>query len=777
MSNQSTRLPDGNKGLKNWLSITSLQSYWSRLSYPRKFTLISVIFLLPFLAFIPLVANQTARINQYGSKEIQGLQYLNDLWALKNDLYDLKLASTDFENGTGTISPVVEAQGRVEADIALLKITHDNYKFSLKIRDVSIENITTDWNSLKKAVNERRNADRDTSFDDLIKAINDLIALTGNNSSLVLDPDLDTYYMMDNVLNIMPKDQAIQFQMHEIAQEALANGELTSEQKVELSGLTALLQDDLNGILHNTQIALQNNTSGIMRPLVTPPLQNYYSTTDNYIKLIKDEILNAENIKVTPEELRVAYMDTRQSSGFLYVVNTQTLEIGIQDRIEKISLELFGALLLSVLGISLAFLISSRTSNSISAPLGELITAAERLAGGEYNVRVQTAGQDEIGRVANGFNKMAQEIENSRRELDTHTHDLERRSLELETVARVAREISIIRDLNTLLNVSVNLIRERFKYYHVGIYLVDELNEYAVLRAASSVAAQQLLDEGYKLKIGGSGLVGNVARTGQSYIAADTELDDIHLQNPLLPDTRSEIVLPLRARSTTIGALDIQAVVANAFDANVAQTLQLLADQLAAAIENAQLAQQVETTINELNKTYRTQSQQAWQSALQKNESASYEYDGLQIKAVPQHLPESMLKQLERGKPIVLKDTIKHSHDQTEIQNTLMIPLMVLNQLIGVVGLEQSDPEHIWSEEEIAIAEAAANRAAITLENARLLNDSQKRAIKERAISEASSRIGSALNLENILQITAEEIERVLGGSEVILQIQTQDKE
>jgi hypothetical protein len=100
-----------------------------------------------------------------------------------------------------------------------------------------------------------------------------------------------------------------------------------------------------------------------------------------------------------------------------------------------------------------------------------------------------------------------------------------------------------------------------------------------------------------------------------------------------------------------------------------------------------------------------------------------------------------------------------------------MIPLMVLNQVIGVLGLEHEDADHIWTVEEVSIAQAAANRAGITLENARLLEESQRRAIKERTIFDATARIGSAMNIGNILHTTAEEIERILGNTEVTLQI------
>jgi transcriptional regulator with GAF, ATPase, and Fis domain len=138
---------------------------------------------------------------------------------------------------------------------------------------------------------------------------------------------------------------------------------------------------------------------------------------------------------------------------------------------------------------------------------------------------------------------------------------------------------------------------------------------------------------------------------------------------------------------------------------------------------------------------------------------------------VPHNLPDDLLKQLENGKPIVVNENNenKNSHAKT----TLLIPLIVLDQVIGVIGLEQANPDHKWTDQEIAIAQAAANRAGLTLENARLIEESQRRAIKERTIFESTARIGSALNIENILQATVEELERVLSGSEVILQFQS----
>ncbi len=424
-------------------------------------------------------------------------------------------------------------------------------------------------------------------------------------------------------------------------------------------------------------------------------------------------------------------------------------------------------------------------TRSITQPLHRLTLHASQLsaeklqlAGGKFPEPIEIHTGDELEDLAEAFNQMSNELsqafENLEEKVADRSRHLERRSVEFETIAEVAREITIIHDLDTLLNVSADLIRQRFKYYHVGIFLVDERSEYAILRAASSVSASQLLEQGYKLKVGQKSLVGNVTKTGQAHIASDVDTDTIHFQNPLLPQTRSEIVLPLRSRSVTIGALDIQADIQSAFSEQDLKVLQLLADQLSAAIENAQLVQQVEETYAELNKAYRLQSQNVWQSAIDQHQRPSYEYDGIQIRSVPQHLPNDLLKQLENGEPVIIKENDEQKVDHTK--TTLMVPLMVLNQVIGVIGLEREDPDHIWTNEEISIVEAAANRAGITLENARLLEESQRRATKERAIGEISAKISASTQIEMILKTAVRELGNRISDAQVSVEFESGDK-
>jgi GAF domain-containing protein/HAMP domain-containing protein len=471
------------------------------------------------------------------------------------------------------------------------------------------------------------------------------------------------------------------------------------------------------------------------------------------------------------DTIAVAFMQTQPWT----VTYSRPTSIFLADVQKQIRTNIVLVLITSIIILVITTLIARTLTNPIIA----LAKVANSISQGDLNARAEINTTDEIGSLASAFNSMTDQLQSTlvglEQRIFDRTVELKKTNIELEIIAEVAREIAVIRDLQTLLVVSVSLIRERLNYYHVGIFLVDERGELALLQAASSAAAEKMLALNIKFRINGMDPLGNALRAGQVYYSPDIRQDKVLTRNPLLPESVSEALLPLRIRNVTMGVLDIQASNSTSLGEREINTLKLLADQLAAAIENAQLVQQVEGTLSELTNTNRSQTQKTWQTAINQRERPAYEYDGLQVRTVPQNLPENLLKQLETGKPIVVKLNAETKDEGNRSKNTLMIPLLVLNQVIGVIGLEQEDPNHIWSDEEIAIAQAAANRTALTLENARLLEESQRRAIKERTIFNATARIGSAVNIENILNTTAEEIERVLNSSELILQF-TNDK-
>lgn len=517
---------------------------------------------------------------------------------------------------------------------------------------------------------------------------------------------------------------------------------------------------------------------GVYEPMVdSMVLAAFKEITSNWIDLVADMRAGKSGFieGVDPQGVPVfaAYAPVGLDTGWsIALVYPQDELFATTNRLQN-ALILYTALVVAFFG-GLLFVFT----RSITRPLSQLREFASRVSEGGLTgdvapstQAIQIKTRDELEDLGNAFTQMSFNLRRSFETLEenvaSRTRDLERLAIELRTIAEVSRELTIIRDLNTLINVSASLIRERLGYYHVGIFLLDERGEFAILRGASSIAAEEMLSRNYKLKVGETGLVGNVTRTGQAYIALDVGLDAVHFENPLLPETRSEIALPLRSYNVTIGALDIQAKYPNAFDERSMQTLQVLADQLTAAIENAQLLQRLEKTLEELSKANRSQTRQDWQASFSNTDLSAYEYDGLQIRPMPKNLDPDLERQLIQGRPVV---TTVEGKSRKAPKSVLYVPLMVLNEMIGVIGLEQEDPSKPWTNDQIAIAQAAANRAALTLENARLLEESHRRANKERTIFEATNRIGSALSMENILQTTAEELERILSGSEITIQ-------
>lgn len=320
----------------------------------------------------------------------------------------------------------------------------------------------------------------------------------------------------------------------------------------------------------------------------------------------------------------------------------------------------------------------------------------------------------------------------------------EGRAAQFEAIARVARAISATQILNTLLPQISETISEQLGFYHVGIFLLDTRREYAVLAAANSEGGKKMLERKHHLQVGGKGLVGYVTKTGQPRVALDVGLDAVYFNNPDLPDTHSEIALPLQIGPDVFGALDVQSKKTNAFSQDDVNILSTLADQVSVAIQNARSYQQSLDALAQSESITAQMSEQQWRQFLNRQPIEGYHFDGVQAKP----LTPSNNKQI----------------------HSLAIPLKIHGTQIGALKLSASDPRRTWTEDEIAIAQATADRAALAIENARLLLEAQKRAAKERAVGQISAKIGSLVNLENIVQTAIQELGDTLSGTDVAIQ-------
>ncbi|HEY5729931.1 MAG TPA: GAF domain-containing protein, partial [Anaerolineales bacterium] len=269
----------------------------------------------------------------------------------------------------------------------------------------------------------------------------------------------------------------------------------------------------------------------------------------------------------------------------------------------------------------------------------------------------------------------------------------------------------------------------------------------------------------------GTGVVGYAAQTGQPRIALDVGADAVFFDNPDLPTTRSEVALPLKSRGETIGVLDVQSTEAGAFSNEDLQVLTTLANQVSIAFENARLLTETRAALTQVQEVYNEFTRTEWGQAVARTEQPGFRYHSGRIEILENELqtPE-VVSATEKGLSVA-----DQAGGVKEKRSVAAVPVKLRGEVIGILHIESDDSSREWQEDEISLVEAVAERAAFALENARLFQDARRRAAKEQLISEASAKIGSAFNIENILQTTAEELERVLGGSEVLIQFQNNE--
>src|ERR1044071_5042314 len=345
-------------------------------------------------------------------------------------------------------------------------------------------------------------------------------------------------------------------------------------------------------------------------------------------------------------------------------------------------------------------------------------------------------------------------------ELEMANQRNERRARQFEAIAQVVRATTSIQDEGTLLFQLAQVISEQFGFYHVGIFLLDDQHENAVLRASNSEGGRRMLARRHSLKVGQVGIVGHVAASGNPRIALDVEEDTAFRDNPDLPDTRSELALPLKDADHIIGVLDVQSTEANAFLPEDTETLYTLADQVAIAIQNARSHEATHRLLEEAQKTSESYVKEAWR--LIRSQEKSVGYIAL----------ENTIKPLEKIVDYSYMNKVM-SHGEPWIENgengTLVVPIHLRGEVVGVLDV-RVPLGHDWDPDEVDIARAVADRLSLALESATLLKTTQRRAEIERLTADISSKIGASVNMRNVLQTAVEELGRVLPGSEVVIQ-------
>jgi len=349
------------------------------------------------------------------------------------------------------------------------------------------------------------------------------------------------------------------------------------------------------------------------------------------------------------------------------------------------------------------------------------------------------------------------ELETIQTTLQDHAATIERRVQYLEAAAEVGRTATSIYKLEELLPQVANFISERFGFYQVGIFLLDDRGEYAVMRSASSEGGQRMLARSHRLRVGAEGIVGYVTGTGKARIALDVGEDAAYFDTPELPQTRSEMALPLFYDGRLFGALDVQSTEPNAFSDDDVSALSVLADQVSMAINNAQLFEQLQSSIESERRAYGEISRGVWKDLIGSKDNWGYRFSNNRTDPVGDKWSDDMIKAASTEKPVI-----------SEIDNhrVLTIPIQISDQVVGIIQARKGGGHVNWSKDEVELMQTLTDRISQALEGARLFEETQRLAQREGIAADVSSRIWASTDVDTILQTAVQELGRALKVSQ-----------
>jgi len=365
----------------------------------------------------------------------------------------------------------------------------------------------------------------------------------------------------------------------------------------------------------------------------------------------------------------------------------------------------------------------------------------------ENALKKSKANLEELEAVNTNLNVTQTELKNRSEQLVVANKQLENSTKKLRAVAEVTSTAASLRNFESLISLTTSIVSDQLGYYHVAIFLLDEHRQYAILRSANTEAGAKMLARGFRVPVGQLGIVSSVAQTGQPRIALNTGENKMFFNNPDLAQTQSQMALPLKSGDEIIGVLDIQSVKPDDFNEEDLSILSILADQVAIALQNALLFDESQRALREANVESLRTIRSAWQEYTKTVQAQGYRYDG--IKSEPLKGPQA-------------------SKDQND---SLLIPVQLRGQTIGRLKLSASDPSRQWTDDELIMISATAERVALALEGARLLDEAQKRATREAFLSEVAAKLSTSFQLDSILRDTVQELGETLKNSTVTFQL------
>lgn len=429
---------------------------------------------------------------------------------------------------------------------------------------------------------------------------------------------------------------------------------------------------------------------------------------------------------------------------------------------------LFGAVVLAVT--------SRLLERLLFRPMEQLRDGARQFGQGNLDHRINLTQPDEIGQVAATFDQTAAELQGLYGNLEQQVAN---RTRQLQTVVDVSQRLTSILDLNDLMREVVHLIKERFNYYHVHIYLLGEAGDTLLMAEGYGEAGAEMKRRAHQIPLTApKSLVARAARESKTIIVEDVHRDPDWLPNPLLPETRSEIAIPVQYGAEVVGVLDVQSDEVGGLRQEDEAVLRALANQVANAARNVRQFAATQAALERAQHLQAVYTGQAWHKL---GGDRAREYDHRQsafllpLKEVP--TPEAQAA-LQKKRTVDLRlPASAAEHNGLGMANVslnaLATPLQLRGQVIGVLGLQNEDPHRRWTADEIALIEAVSEQMSLALDNARLFEETQRNAWRDRLISESTAEVWSSTEIEAVMRAAVAQLGDKLEASEVVIRLGT----
>jgi GAF domain-containing protein len=358
------------------------------------------------------------------------------------------------------------------------------------------------------------------------------------------------------------------------------------------------------------------------------------------------------------------------------------------------------------------------------------------------------------------------------RRIEENNLQIQKQAQTLETTNRIIQGFSAWSSYAELVQNTLESLKTEFELYFVGYYVADSAQEYLNFIAGTGNEADLLDEQNYRIRIDPLNPAGYAYRRLVHRIITDTRRDLFGYQNPSLPDSVTQLIIPLKPSEVVNGILDFHSDKEGRFDQDTVKLLLTISAQFALALERSQLLTQLQSSLDEVDKEKRQFTQQSWFQHLQATRRRyHYRFSSGKVEGIASPDPNS-LAAIENGQTHLT--TIPQEGKGGGVKTSLAIPIKLRGQILGAMDI-RFDKENI-PQDTIALLEEASNRIALALETARLLEEIQLSAERERMIGDIITQVRTSSDIDGILRTAANELGKTFGVSEVLVSLRTPEE-